>query len=80
MKIKEFFESQSEEVAKCKDNTGSGYMSGLVNESKSRLYRDFNFRKTQVGPEHPEVLFDLKKKVIHFKPLAITLLIHNFLS
>ena len=57
-KIKDFYESQSEEVVKCNDNTVSGYMSGLIHESGTRLYRDFDYRKTQVGPEHPEVLFD----------------------
>jgi hypothetical protein len=58
MKIKEFIESKSEEVATCTDNTFSGYMSALVIETGSRLYRDFNCRKTQAGPKHPKVLFD----------------------
>ena len=51
MKIKEFIESKSDEVAICTENTISGYMSALFKETGSRLYRDFNCRKTQAGPQ-----------------------------
>ncbi len=52
-KIKEYFESDSDELPFCNEGTVDGYMSGLVVETGRRLFRTSPFRKTQVGTNNP---------------------------
>lgn len=57
-KIKEYFESDSEEIPFCNEGTVDGYMSGLVVESGVRLFRILPYRKTQVGTNNPAEMFE----------------------